>query len=90
MVAPDRFADDRGGPELSADGKPIMVSSVMASIWFARAYGKRVLPATICQWACRKKITTQGAGRNRYNLREIDTFARKSGALDRSQDVMSS
>lgn len=44
-----------------------------------RAYGVSVPPATIRQWASRKKIGTHSFRRDRFDLREIEDCARQLG-----------
>ncbi len=53
----------------------------MASTHIQRAYHVTIKPATIRQWAARKKIKTYHLGRMRYDLREIIEHAQNRGHI---------
>lgn len=46
-----------------------------------RAYGLRLSPATIRQWAARDHIGSHSFRRERYDLREIVEHARERGLI---------
>lgn len=59
----------------------ILVDSVMAALHFQRNHKVTIKPATIRQWAARKKITTHHGSERRYDLRELEKYAREKGLL---------
>lgn len=58
-----------------------LVNATDAVIHLRRAYGLRLSPATIRQWAARKHIGSHSFRRERYDLREIERHARERGLL---------
>lgn len=58
-----------------------LVNATDAIIHLRRAYGLRLSPATIRQWAARKHIGSHSFRRERYDLREIEEHARSRGLL---------
>jgi hypothetical protein len=58
-----------------------LVNSSDASTFFRRYFHVRVAPATIRQWVTRKHIGSYGKGRERYDLREIVEYARRTGII---------
>lgn len=58
-----------------------LVNATDAVIHLRRAHGVRLSPATIRQWAARRKIGSYGFRRERYDLREVVAHARERGLL---------
>lgn len=58
-----------------------LINATDAVIHLRRAYGLRLSPATIRQWAARKHIGTHSLRRERYDLREVVEHARSRGLL---------
>jgi hypothetical protein len=60
----------------------IPVDATLAAHYLATTYRVRILPSTIRQWAKRGHINRY-TGHLRYDLREVERYARKRGLLDR-------
>ena len=63
------------------DQRPILVDSVAAACWFRDTHHVTITPARIRQWARRKHITVHRGGGARYDLREIEEWARQTGLI---------
>lgn len=61
--------------------RPILVDSVVAAKWFHGAHHVTLSPATIRQWARRRHIGVYRGGGARYDLREIEEYARQRGLI---------
>jgi predicted site-specific integrase-resolvase len=62
--------------------KPILVTAELAAYHLSRL-GVGVSGATIRQWARRGHIRVHRGGYTRYDLREVEEFARQRGLLDK-------
>jgi hypothetical protein len=58
-----------------------LVNATDAVIHLRRAYGVRLSPATIRQWAARNHIGSHSFRRERYDLREIVNHAHARGLI---------
>lgn len=61
--------------------KRYLINATDAVTHLRRAYGIRLSPATIRQWAARDHIGSHSLRRERYDLREIIAHARERGLL---------
>lgn len=62
----------------------VNASDIALYLW--KAHRVRVKPATIRQWASRKRIATYGIRRERYDLREVVAYAERVGAIPGRKD----
>lgn len=58
-----------------------LINATDAVIHLRRAYGVRLSPATIRQWAARNHIGSHSFRRERYDLREIVKHAQDRGLI---------
>jgi hypothetical protein len=58
-----------------------LINASDAATHLRRAYGVRLSPATIRQWAARGHIGSHSLKRERYDLREIVEHARERGLI---------
>lgn len=61
-----------------------LVNASDAATYLRRDHGVRIAPATVRNWARRKRIRTHGLGRDRYDLREVVEYAKARAALETS------
>jgi hypothetical protein len=62
-------------------GRGALVNASDIALYVFRAFHVTLKPATIRQWAVRKRIGTYGFRRERYDLREVVAFATKQGLI---------
>jgi hypothetical protein len=58
-----------------------LVNASDAALYFRVVHSVCVQPATIRQWASRKRIGSHGVRRERYDLREIVAYAKTLGVI---------
>lgn len=64
-----------------AERRRHLINANDAATHLRRAYGVRLSPATIRQWAARGHIKTHGFHRERYDLREVVQHAHNRGLI---------
>jgi hypothetical protein len=58
-------------------GRHSLVNASDVALYVRKAFGVELKPATIRQWAARKRIATYGHRRERYDLREVVAYAQR-------------
>lgn len=82
MVAPVADVDPKDferGKRRSGRHTPVNASDV--ALYVRKAYGVELKPATIRQWATRRRIATYGNRRERYDLREVVEYAKRRNII---------
>jgi hypothetical protein len=62
-------------------GRFLLVNAPEAARHLLRAHGVRVRPETIRQWAARGRIGSHSLGRDRYDIAEIEQYAKQIGLV---------
>lgn len=67
-------------------GNRHLVNTSDIALYVRKAFGVELKPATVRQWAARRRIRTYGHRRERYDLREVVDYAQRQKMIPANKD----